>query len=90
MCDDFLKPCCLRKYELHCGSRSNENIASGDPTRPHLRGLRSRGTSRLHAVSLYRNITSVRRNRRKRNTKWHGAARPGLELARDAEKAEVA
>jgi hypothetical protein len=32
ICDDFLKRDWLRKYELHCGSRSNEHVASGDST----------------------------------------------------------
>ena len=61
---------CLRKYELHCGSRSNEDVASTDPTRPHLGGLRSRRALRLYAVCLYRNVTSIHLERRKRNTKW--------------------
>src|SRR5215471_3490971 len=63
-----LKRDCLRKYELHCGSRSNEDVASSDSTRPHLSGLRSRRALRLHAGSLYRHIASVRPNRCKCNT----------------------
>jgi len=65
---------CLRKYELHCGSRSNEDAASSDSTRPHLSGLRGRRALRLHAASLNRYITSVRLNRRKCNTKRRGSS----------------
>jgi hypothetical protein len=70
----FLERDCLRKHELHCGSRIDENVASGDSTRPHFRGLRSRRTSRLDAVGLYRNIASVHRNRRKCHTQWRRSA----------------
>ena len=73
ICDN-LKGDRLRKYELHCGSRSNEDVAGSDSTRPHLSGLRSRRALRLYAASLYRHITSVRPNRRKRNTQWRGSS----------------
>ena len=68
---------CLRKYELHCGSRTDEDAASSDSTRPHLSRLRSRRALRLHAASLNRHITSVRLSRRKCNTQRRGSsARP--------------
>ena len=74
ICDYSLERDCLRKYELHCGSRINEHVAGGDVTRARFRGLRSRRASRLDAVGRYRNITSVHINRRKCNTKWRGSS----------------
>ena len=70
----ILKRDCLLKNELHCGSRSNEDVASGHCMRPHLCGLRSGRALRLHALGLYRNITSVHLNRRKCNAKWRGSS----------------
>ena len=74
ICGNSLKRDCLRKYELHCGSRGNENVAGSDSTRPRFGSLRSRGALRLNAGSLYRNSASVRLNRRKCNTKWRGSS----------------
>ena len=74
ICDYSLERDCLRKYELHCGSRINEHVAGGDVTRARFRGLRSRRASRVDAVGRYRNITSVHINRRKCNTKWRGSS----------------
>jgi hypothetical protein len=51
---------CLRKLELHLGSRANQQ-GTGGQSAPRL----SRRASRLDTICFYRDIASVHRDRRK-------------------------